>query len=123
MNPIVVNNDEQNLSCPIKLRAHLHANTRIDDSAFLPPVTSDDDGKILTVIDGKWSLGYSTIKEYEGPYDVIPIFKNDITLKTFGKLMSKDVSVKKIPQQRAENAAGGITLILGGVDEDIDWSN
>lgn len=123
MNPIVVNNDEQNLNCPIKLRAHLHANTRIDDSAFLPPVTSDDDGKILTVIDGKWSLGYSTIKEYEGPYDVIPIFKNDITLNTFGKLMSKDVSVKKIPQQRAENAAGGITLILGGVDEDIDWSN
>lgn len=123
MNPIIVNNDEQNLNCPIKLRAHLHANTRIDDSAFLPPVTSDDDGKILTVIDGKWSLGYSTIKEYEGPYDVIPIFKNDITLNTFGKLMSKDVSVKKIPQQRAENAAGGITLILGGVDEDIDWSN
>ena len=123
MNPIVVNNDEQNLSCSLKLRAHLHANTRIDDSAFLPPVTSDDDGKILTVIDGKWSLGYSTIKEYEGPYDVIPIFKNDITLNTFGKLMSKDVSVKKIPQQRAKNAAGGITLILGGVDEDIDWSN
>lgn len=123
MDPIIVNNDNQELSCPIKLRAHLHANTRIDDSAFLPPVTSDDDGKILTVIDGKWSLGYSTIKEYEGPYDVIPIFKNDITLNTLGKLMSKDVSVKKVPQQRAENEAGGITLILGGVDEDIDWFN
>lgn len=123
MNPIVVNNDEQNLSCPIKLRAHLHANTRIDDSAFLPPVTNDDDGKILTVIDGKWSLGYSIIKEYEGPYDVTPLFKDDITLNTLGKLMSKDVSVKKMPHEIRENAAGGLTLTLGGVDEKIDWSN
>ena len=113
MNPIVVNNDEQNLSCPIKLRAHLHANTRIDDSAFLPPVTSDDDGKILTVIDSdtikEYSINITKINEFKETKNILfDITDTELLNKTGGIVQGMSGS----PIIQGDNIVGSVTHVV-----------
>ena len=49
---------------------------------------------------------------YEGPYEVIPAFDDQI-LETAEKTMSDDVVVKEIPVAEVSNPAGGLTLTIG----------
>lgn len=52
-------------------------------------------------------------KKYEGEYDVTPSTYNDQVLATRNLVMSKDVTVRKIPQFEVSNASDGKTLIIG----------
>lgn len=52
-------------------------------------------------------------KKYEGEYDITPSTYNDKVLATRDLVMSKDVTVRKIPQFEVSNPAGGKTLIIG----------
>lgn len=53
--------------------------------------------------------------KYEGEYEIIPSLSEDITLETAKKLMTDDVTVKKLPRYDVANEAGGTTVYLGGM--------
>ena len=53
--------------------------------------------------------------KYEGEYEVTPSLAEDITLNTAKKLMTYDVTVKKLPRYDVANEAGGTTVYLGGM--------
>lgn len=53
--------------------------------------------------------------KYEGDYEVVPSLAEDITLETAKKLMTDDVTVKKLPRYDVANEAGGTTVYLGGM--------
>lgn len=50
--------------------------------------------------------------EYVGPYDIIPMFSEQI-LQTEKRVMTKNVTIEKIPQYEVSNDYGGVTLIMG----------
>lgn len=52
-------------------------------------------------------------KKYEGEYDITPSTYNDQVLATQNLVMTKDVTVRKIPQFEVSNTADGKTLIIG----------
>lgn len=52
-------------------------------------------------------------EKYEGDYEVTPSTYNDKVLATRNLVMTKDVTVRKIPQFEVSNTAGGKTLIIG----------
>lgn len=52
-------------------------------------------------------------KKYEGEYDIAPSTYNDQVLATRNLVMSKDVTVRKIPQFEVSNTSDGKTLIIG----------
>lgn len=52
-------------------------------------------------------------KKYEGEYDITPSAYNDKVLATRNLVMSKDVTIRKIPQFEVSNTADGKTLIIG----------
>lgn len=52
-------------------------------------------------------------EKYTGQYEVTPAVKNDVILRTANMIMTKDVTVKKIPQFEVSNESGGKTFIIG----------
>lgn len=52
-------------------------------------------------------------KKYEGEYDITPSTYNDQVLATQNLVMTKDVTVRKIPQFEVSNTSNGKTLIIG----------
>lgn len=52
-------------------------------------------------------------EKYEGDYEVTPSTYNDKVMATRNLVMTKDVTVRKIPQFEVSNTAGGKTLIIG----------
>lgn len=52
-------------------------------------------------------------EKYEGAYDVTPSTYTDKVLTTQNLVMTKDVTVRKIPQYEVSNEAGGTTFIIG----------
>ena len=52
-------------------------------------------------------------KKYEGEYDVTPSTYKDKVLATRNLVMTKDVTVRKIPQFEVSNTSDGKTLIIG----------
>lgn len=52
-------------------------------------------------------------EEYTGSYTVTPS-TSEQTLETEGLLLTSDVTVSAIPVTEEENAAGGVTLTIGG---------
>lgn len=52
-------------------------------------------------------------KKYEGEYDVTPSTYNDKVLATQNLVMTRDVTVRKIPQFEVSNTSDGKTLIIG----------
>lgn len=52
-------------------------------------------------------------KKYEGEYDITPSTYNDKVLATQNLVMTKDVTVRKIPQFEVSNTSNGRTLIIG----------
>ena len=73
-------------------------------------------GQLSTIskITGKLTVptGGHPYNPYEGPYEVIPAFDDQI-LETAEKTMSDDVVVKEIPVAEVSNPAGGLTLTIG----------
>ena len=54
-----------------------------------------------------------TAPSYGGEYEVVPKVYTEQTLPTSGKLLGRDVLVRKIPQFEVSNGSGGKTLIIG----------
>ena len=52
-------------------------------------------------------------EKYTGQYEVTPAVKNDVILRTANMIMTKDVTVNKIPQFEVSNESGGKTFIIG----------
>lgn len=52
-------------------------------------------------------------KKYEGEYNITPSTYNDQVLATRNLVMTKDVTVRKIPQFEVSNTSDGKTLIIG----------
>ena len=75
----------------------------------------------VTVAGGRNSLtgviaqSGGSFPKYEGEYEVIPSLAEDIKLETAKKLMTDDVTVKKLPRYDVANEAGGTTVYLGGM--------
>lgn len=53
------------------------------------------------------------IEHYDGAYDVTPLITAQV-LPTRDKLMDDNVRVDMIPTREENNAAGGVTFIVGG---------
>lgn len=77
----------------------------------LPPVTAQDDGKVLMVSGGAWVAG--ELPAWDGAYEVTPKPDTAQTLKTAHKYMTADVTVAKIPYYETSNAANGETVFIG----------
>ena len=52
-------------------------------------------------------------EKYEGDYEVTPSTYNDKVMATQNMVMSKNVTIRKIPQFEVSNTADGKTLIIG----------
>lgn len=50
---------------------------------------------------------------YEGPYEADASFYYDKTLETFGKVMTDNVTVNRIPVVESSNPQGGKTILIG----------
>lgn len=81
------------------------------EGSNLPEVSENDNGKVLTVVNGKWEAG--DLPLYEGAYEVTPSAKNAQTLYTARKMMDADVKVNKIPYTETSNSSNGITVNIG----------
>ena len=66
----------------------------------------------LTGVIGQSGGGFP---KYEGEYEVTPSMSEDITLETAKKLMTDDLTVKKVPRYDVTNEAGGTTSYIGGM--------
>ena len=66
---------------------------------------------------GAARLVYLTGEPYEGEYEVTPSTDEKQTLHTAQKLLTKDVTVHKIPYYEMDNEAGGITIYIGSDEE------
>ena len=75
-------------------------------------VTVSDDRNRLT---GVIAQSGGIFPKYEGEYEVIPSLAEDIKLATAKKVMTDDVTVKKLPRYDVANEAGGTTVYLGGM--------
>jgi len=53
---------------------------------------------------------------YDGSYLVTPLAKDEVVLKTYGKVMRDDVTVKKVPYFETSNESGGYTVYIGEYD-------
>lgn len=89
--------------------------TRLDGDADLT-VMLDGDASLTCMIDGEY--GSTTIVEphahatYQGEYVVTPQHDTGITLDTNDKLMTEDVTVKKIPYYETTNVSNGYTVYI-----------
>lgn len=59
------------------------------------------------------SGGTPLYEDYTGDYDVTPLITAQ-TLYTRDKHMNDDVRIDMIPTRELQNAAGGVTFIVGG---------
>lgn len=59
------------------------------------------------------SVPTDDIEHYTGAYDVTPLITAQV-LATRDKLMDDNVRVDMIPTREENNAAGGVTFIVGG---------
>ena len=57
--------------------------------------------------------GETTKKKYEGSYLITPSTDQDVVLKTKDKLMTDDLTLKKIPFHETSNDSGGVTIYIG----------
>ena len=109
--------DAENISGSIYQTETLKAemkNVSPSKGAGLPPVTEEDDGRILGVTGGKWGAipVYLGKGAFEGPYEVVPNVGEQI-IDTDQKVMEQNLIIKPIPVHRVSNTAGGSTVYIG----------
>lgn len=88
----------------------VNGNKRLPDF-ILPIIGEEDEGKILKVVDGRWSA--STLPTYNGNTVITPN-KSTQTLETAGKMVETNISVNPIEYAEVGNTAGGKTVTIGG---------
>lgn len=77
----------------------------------LPTVSTKDNGKILSVVDGEWAA--AELPVYSGEYEISPLTSSDIEMQTAQTYMNTNVRIKKIPYAEVQNNSGGITASIG----------
>ena len=95
-----------------QIMALLNGGATPEGGSVLPPVTAEDNGKFLKVVDGAWKA--AELPVYEGAYEVTPSATEDQTLLTAQKYMDADVKIEKIPYAEVSNNTGGTTVTIGG---------
>lgn len=78
----------------------------------LPPVTAEDNGKFLGVVNGKWAA--ASLPVYDGTYEITPNAYEGYTLSTAQTYMEADIKISKIPYSEVSNNSGGTTANIGG---------
>lgn len=75
---------------------------------------------VSIAVDRRWknvefevSRGSPAYLPYEGPYEEDASFYYDKVLPTFGRVMTDDVRVKRIPVVESSNPQGGKTIVIG----------
>lgn len=81
------------------------------NSSAIHVTVAGDRNKLTGVI----AQSGGSFPKYEGEYEVIPSLSEDIKLATAKKVMTDDVTVKKLPRYDVANEAGGTTVYLGGM--------
>lgn len=81
-------------------------------SSDLPQVTLDDEGKILTVVGGKWTA--AELPRYDGEYVVEASAASDQTLNTGSKFVDSNITIRKVPYSEVSNTSNGTTVTIGG---------
>ena len=76
----------------------------------LPPITEEDEGKVMTVVGGAWVA--RDLPKYDGAYEVTPLANEETTLLTNQKFMDGDVKVNKIPYYETSNESEGETVFI-----------
>lgn len=82
----------------------------VTSGAILPPITEDDEGKLLHVIGGK--AVWKELPTYNGRYKVIPDVVSQ-SLQTCQKFMEDDITIAEIPYSDVSNTSGGSTVYIG----------
>ncbi len=102
----------------------------IEDATGEVSITTDGGGTVSIVGEAEGELEYicdgemgivtevssSDIPYYTGQYTVIPTMENQ-TLETRNKVLTDDVTVKKIPMYETTNLAGGTTVYIAMGEE------
>ena len=96
------------------LQAHMNDfnnphKTQTSGGSSLPEVTTEDNGKVLMVVNGAW--GAQALEVYTGDYDITPTVDGQ-TLETAQMLMSDDLTVNAIPFYEVGNNSGGNTVYI-----------
>lgn len=86
----------------------------VNDGAFAPAY-SEEHTSFASAFNSEVSVsgGIPFYEDYTGEYDVTPLITAQ-TLHTKDKHMNDNVRVDMIPTRELENAAGGVTFIVGG---------
>lgn len=90
----------------------------VGGGASLPGVTNEDEGKVLTVVDGVWAA--KELPKYEGTYEITPLANEQTTLLTAQKFMTDNVTVKEIPYFETSNQSGSTVYIGTEVEIYVD---
>lgn len=85
---------------------------KIEGGTTLPMVTEQDNGKILTVKNGKWES--DNLPTYDGAIVITPSISDVQTLLTEGKYNDANITVDKITVSKVSNTSGGNTIVIGG---------
>lgn len=78
-----------------------------------PRVTMRVEAPSVNMKVGDARLIYLSGEPYDGDYEVTPKIDKATVLPTAQKLLSRDVTVKKIPITKVGNNSGGNTIIIG----------
>ncbi|MBE5800054.1 MAG: hypothetical protein E7321_08920 [Clostridiales bacterium] len=86
-------------------------NKYLDENPIgIPDVTTADNGKVLTVVGGKWAA--AELPKYDGEYEITPHAEESTTLLTAQKFMDSNVKVNKVPYFETSNQADGETVYI-----------
>lgn len=92
------------------LSVQLHDVGKLDAALHEPDAVSVSLGEAVVV---EVAAPTGDIEHYDGAYDVTPLITAQV-LPTRDKLMDDNVRVDMIPTREENNAAGGVTFIVGG---------
>lgn len=81
---------------------------------------SRDAHDVDIAVDRRWknvefsiNKGGKSYLPYTGPYEANASFYYDQKLETYGRVMTDDVTVKRIPVVETSNPQGGKTILIG----------